>query len=62
MLLQDLLHERFVAKLGCLREAKPRRAALHEEIEDSGVAELMCDHVRRFGIAEAEDVDGAAGF
>ncbi len=61
MLLENLLGEGFVVNFGGLGETEPGGAALHEELEDVGVMELVGDEVRGGAPAEAVDVDGAAG-
>jgi hypothetical protein len=46
MLLQNALRHRLIADLDGLNETKPGGAALHEQVEDPSVAELVRNHVR----------------
>ena len=41
MLLENSLRHRLIADLDGLHETKPGRAALHEQVEDPSVAELV---------------------
>ena len=59
MLLDDLRDKGPVTDLSRLSETEPGGTALHKELEDCGVAELVGDHVGRLGDAEAVDVDAA---